>query len=86
MLNKRTADQESLFCLWLFSCIESMSPAAIKSFEGRWLCNDCHRASNVFGDVNVGAQNRNFSFPLNSNTNNNMIVRQKMKFMLERAL
>ena len=32
-LNKRrTGDKSSFFCVWLFSCINSMSPAVRKSF------------------------------------------------------
>ena len=31
-LNKRNAGQESVFCVWLFSCNDSMSPDVTKRF------------------------------------------------------
>ena len=47
---------------------------------------DYNRTSNVFVDVNVGAKNHNFKFPLSLDKFTIMIVMQKLKFMQQFAL
>ena len=42
---------------------------------------DYDRTSNVFLDVNVGAKNRDFNFPVILDKYSIMIVMQKLKFM-----
>ena len=48
---------------FFISCNDSMSLAVREKFLDLWLGNACNRTSNVFGDVNVSAQSRKFSFP-----------------------
>ena len=44
---------------------------------------DYDRTSNVFVDVNVGAKNHNFNFPLILDKYDVMIVMKKLRFMPE---
>ena len=45
------------------------------------LSNDYDRTSNEFADVNVGAKNHDFNFPLILDLYNIMIVMEKLKFV-----
>ena len=54
-------------CLWLSE----------NDFWDKMLYFDYNRTSNVFVDVNVGAKNHNFKFPLILDKFNIMIVMQK---------
>ena len=69
-LNKCDADQGSVFCVWSFSCNDSICLTVRKRFL----------RLNVF---NVGIKNHNFNIPLILDKCNIMIVMQKLKFMLE---
>ena len=56
-LNRRTAGLSSSFCVGLISCQKTVSETngALKHYN---------RTFNTFGDINVSAQNHNFSCPL----------------------
>ena len=61
-LNKRTAGQGSVFCVWLFKCNDSMSLAVRKTVSE----TKCHLSttlerSTYFFNVNVAAKNHIFN-------------------------
>ena len=80
VLNKRNAGQRSAFCVWLFSCNDSMSLAVRKQFLR--LNVICQPRSNIhlFVEVNVTAKNHNFNIPLILDKYNIMTVLRKSKF------
>ena len=61
----------------VFLCNDSMSLAVRKRFVKLNVSIDYDRTSNVFVDVNVGAKNHNFNFPLILDKYNIMIEMQK---------
>ena len=63
-LSKRNAGQGSVFCVWLYSCNDSMPLAVRKRFLRQRLPIDYDLTSSVFFDVNVGAKNHDFNIPL----------------------
>ena len=79
-LNKRNASQGYVFCVWLFSCNDSVSLAIRKRFLR---LNVIYRLQSVFADVDIGATKHNFNIALNFDNYNIMIVMQKLKFMQE---
>ena len=65
---------------FILRLVDFMQRLNVSGCQKKVLKTNGYGTSNKFGDVNVSAQNRNFSFLLFSDKNNIMPVMQKLKF------
>ena len=78
-VNKRNEDQGYVFCVWLFSCNDSMSVAVRKWFPRQNVIYRLEWNVQRIVDVNVRVKNTKFNIPLILDNNKIMIGMQKFK-------
>ena len=80
-LNKHNAGQGSEFCVWFWSCKDSMSLAVSIQFLRLNVIYLLQSYVQRFVDVNVGGKNHDFNFPLILHKHNICAVMQKLKLI-----